>query len=288
MTPLLHIAGCGRAARTLARLWNRNGNLRIGEVMNRSLASARSAVEFIGAGEPVARFDESIGGDWLLCGLPEGEIEPFALGLACRMPGQLQLAFHLSGSIPSHALSPLGVPVAAVHPVRPFADPERAANGFEGTWCAGEGEEAALEPVLDAFSAIGGRILRLNTRTKALYHAATVAAGNFLVALFALADDLARSAGLPENERRSLLCSLQRATLESVGAADPACALTGPIERADAAACRRLLDAVNVNMDADLADVFRVLGAATARLARRAHGDGRGYTAIEELFNAKN
>lgn len=287
MKPLLHIAGCGRAARTLARLWHGKGVLRIGQVMNRSLASAQDAVEFIGAGEPVEQLDDRITGDWLLCALPESELEPFALGLACRMPGQLELAFHLSGSVPAAALSPIGVPVAAVHPVRPFADPEQAASGFEGTWCAGEGDDYALAPVLDAFAAIGGRPLRLGARSKILYHASTVAAANFLVTLHALADELAGSAGLPEADRRSLLRALQAATLDSLGVDEPARALTGPIERADADTCRRLMSAVSAHLEPDLVEVYRALGAATANIARRVHGDTRDYAEIEAIFTRR-
>ncbi|MDX9701135.1 MAG: hypothetical protein RBT55_16300, partial [Rhodocyclaceae bacterium] len=46
----LNIIGCGRAARTLARLWLQAGAVRVGGVLNRSADSARAACDFIGAG----------------------------------------------------------------------------------------------------------------------------------------------------------------------------------------------------------------------------------------------
>src|SRR5699024_12777200 len=93
--PAVHILGCGRAARAVARRLLADGYLRPGLVANRSLDSARRAVDFIGAGEPVARLDERIAGGWLLLGLPDGLLAPASLP---RLPAALSLGFHLSGS----------------------------------------------------------------------------------------------------------------------------------------------------------------------------------------------
>ena len=56
MTPRLHLLGAGRTARTLARLWQEAGVLRIGQVRNRSLDSALRAVAWIGQGRAVEEF----------------------------------------------------------------------------------------------------------------------------------------------------------------------------------------------------------------------------------------
>src|SRR5699024_11909517 len=82
--PALHILGCGRAARAVARRLLADGYLRPGLVANRSLDSARRAVEFIGAGEPVAQLDERIAGGWLMLGLPDGRSEEHTSELQSR------------------------------------------------------------------------------------------------------------------------------------------------------------------------------------------------------------
>lgn len=284
MTPTLHIIGCGRAARALARLWHRQGVLHIGRVMNRSLDSARAAIDFIGAGEAVTRPDDGMAGAWLLLGLPDGELEAFAAGLADRIAGRPELVFHLSGSVAANVLAPLACPVAAVHPVRAFANPEDAARNFAGTWCVGEGDEAALGKVLAVFETIGARTARLESRDKRLYHAATVAASNFLVALHQLARDLATQSGLPADSAVPMLIDLQRDTLRNLEAADPVAALTGPIERGDVAACRNLLDAV-AQLAPEHQDLFRAQARAVVQLARRKSPGDPVWEDLEELLN---
>src|SRR5690625_1201634 len=146
--PTLHILGCGRAARAVARCLLADGYLRPGLVANRSLDSARRAVEFIGAGEPVAQLDERIAGGWLMLGLPDGLLAPASLP---QLPAAPSLVFHLSGSAEAGVLRSLGERVASVHPVRAFSDPALATKNFAGTWCVAEGDEAALDRLQPVF-----------------------------------------------------------------------------------------------------------------------------------------
>ena len=281
--PTLHVAGCGRAARTLARLWAESGTLAIGQIMNRDPASARRAARFIGGGEPVEHFDDRITRGWLMVGLPESALEAFVTGLRARMPGEPELCFHLSGAIGARVLEPLGCPFAAVHPVRPFARPDHALAEFPGTWCVGEGTAVALDRVLPAFEAIGGRTVRFEARSKPLYHASTVAAANFLVAVHRLALELAKTAGLEEAAARQLLCDLQAASLENIRVLGPADALTGPIERGDLEACRRLLEAVARHAPAYL-DEFTALARASLDLARTRRPGDPAWRQLAALF----
>lgn len=264
-SPTLHIAACGRAAGSLARMWHAAGLTRIGTVANQSVASARDAVARVGAGEAVetGRFDP--GGGWLLIGAPDGRIAELATGIAGRRSGPPALAFHLSGSLPAEALRVLDCPVAAVHPMRPFPRDDDAAD-LDGAWCVGEGDDAALDQVLPLFQAIGGRPRRLKTTDKRLYHAATVAGANFTVTVQALALELAAAAGLPEEDAREMLADLARASLENVRHHGPENALTGPVERGDTETSRALEAAVARHRP-DASPLFRALMEATGVLA---------------------
>lgn len=269
--PIVHVLGCGRAARSVLRWLFEAGQIEIGQVCNRSLESATDAVEFLGGGRPVSQLDHDITAGWLLLGLPDGELDGVARGLACRMPGQPELAFHLSGSMPAAMLEPLGTPCASVHPLRAFADPVRAIADMQGTWFVAEGEAPICQRLEPVFTRAGGRWLTLVGGNKALYHAATVAASNYLVTLTQLARKLAGKAGLDPDAAAELLAHLQSTTLAGLEVHSPARALTGPVERGDLDACTRLVNAVD-RADPGAGRLFRALGLATLDLAIEKRG----------------
>ncbi|TVQ39007.1 MAG: DUF2520 domain-containing protein [Wenzhouxiangella sp.] len=283
--PRLHCYGCGRAARVILRWLHEQAAVDIGQVCNRSLASARVAVDFIGAGQAVTNLDADVTGDWLLLGIPDGELSAAALGLACRMPGQAELVFHLSGSTPAAVLEPLGVPVASVHPARAFAEPEAALGAMPGTWCVGEGQAEPLRRLQTIFEKGGGRWLSMDASGKAAYHAATVVASNYLVTLNELARSLASVSGLPAPEAADLLDGLQRAGLDALKGSSPASVLTGPIERGDAMAVARLVAAADEQGQGEL---FRALGLATLRLAQSGRGSLASDSAVEASLTSRS
>lgn len=282
--PRLHVLGCGRAAGAIARCLIDTGRVRPGLVVNRSVESARRAVTFIGGGEAAAELDERVAGDWLMLGLPDGVLGDSLQDLIGDLPAAPRLVFHLSGSVEASVLKVTGAPSAAVHPVRAFSDPGHAAEHFTGTWCVAEGDDDVLEVLRPVFEAAGGRWLAFAARDKAAWHAATVAASNFLVTIQALARTLADRAGLSEAQAAEVLCDLQQGTLEGLRERSPRQALTGPIERGDEAACRRLVAAA-VGLDHGQARLFSELGIATLELARMKRGGRDGDEGLERLFS---
>src|SRR6056297_1582575 len=231
----LHIVGCGRVGRSLARLWADAGTFSIGQVVNRSVESAQAAVEFIGQGraaETLGRIDAE---DWLMLAVPDGRLVPVAEKTAETIDehtGQAQagpaFVFHVSGAEPAEVLRPIGPLVASVHPVCPFSDPARAVETFPGSYALGEGDDEVLDRVLQAFAAIGAETMRFSPVDKRRYHAATIAASNFLNVLDDLALGLAESAGLAPEPALKVIVALQRAGLANIERVGPLQALTGP------------------------------------------------------------
>src|SRR4051812_48502101 len=112
------------------------------------------------------------------------------------------VVFHCSGSLASSELGPVsarGAHVASVHPLKTFADPREAVRTFVGTYCAVEGDRAALDVLVPAFERIGGRVSEIDPRFKTIYHAASVIVCNYLTALLEV--------GLRCYERTGLDCA---------------------------------------------------------------------------------
>jgi predicted short-subunit dehydrogenase-like oxidoreductase (DUF2520 family) len=283
--PLIHILGGGRTARSIARVLGECGAVRVGQVCNRSLDSARAAVEFIGAGQPVESFDAGLSTGWLMVGLPDGMIEEAIAVLAEGLTARPRLAFHLSGSVPSTVLEPLGCKVASVHPLKAFSDPEQASASFAGTWCATEGECPALADLRPVFEQAEARWVEFKPQNKAAWHAATVAASNFLVTVNALARELAELAGMEQADAARLLSDLQQGTLGNLAEQPAVRALTGPFERGDLSACRRLHAAVHDGLSPTSAALFDHLAQATLALAREKRGDRPDDDELERLFS---
>lgn len=282
--PLIHILGAGRTARSIARVLGKRDVIRVGQVCNRSLESARDAVEFIGAGRPVDRFDAALSEGWLMVGPPDGSIEETMVFLAEQIPQRPQMAFHLSGSMPSSVLAPVGERIASVHPLRAFSDPAAAVAGFAGTWCVAEGEQGALAELRAVFERAQARWIEFQARDKAAWHAATVAASNFLVVIQALARRLALQAGMADEDAARLLTDLQSGTLALLKDKPVADVLTGPFERGDEVACRRLHDAVHQLPRRGDQELFDALARAAVRLAGEKRGSLESDRAVVELF----
>lgn len=233
----LNIIGCGRAAKTLARLWQRQRAIEIGAVLTRSHAGALDACRFIGGGRAVARIADMGPADLWLLGVPDREIESVARRLAaCGSIRPGDGVFHLSGFSSSALLEPLGAQgagVASVHPVLSFAEPDRAVEQFGGSLCGVEGSPDLCVQLTRLFATIGGNCFPLDAGHKPLYHAGSVFASNFLVVIMDVARKAYLAAGVAPDVAERLLAPLASATLANVIERGARVSLTGPAARGD-------------------------------------------------------
>ncbi len=269
---VLNVIGCGNLGRVLCRLWHQSGTFQIGCVRNRSLASAQSAVAFIGAGTPMAGDEELTPAVVTLIGTPDDAIEAAAARLAtCGVLRPGDVLFHCSGSLSSALLSParaLGAHVASVHPIHSFADPLRSVKTFEGTFCALEGDPAALPLLGDAFTALGGTVFPLQSGHKSVYHAGTVFAANYLVALLEVSRRCLEQAGVPQEQALAVLGPLVRGAVDNVFAKGTTRALSGPIACGDDGVVARQLASLE-EWDPEVAALYRHLGRVTTQLSQQ-------------------
>jgi predicted short-subunit dehydrogenase-like oxidoreductase (DUF2520 family) len=263
----LNIIGCGKLARTLARLWTDKRALSVADVLNRSSESAARAVSFIGAGRAVADMHPA---DLWLIGTPDHQIRAVCEQLAAS--GLLKdgaIVFHCSGALDSSELAAAarqGAAVASAHPVASFAEPESMLAKFAGTYCCVEGDSMAREALAAMFGAIGARVLKIDGASKIIYHAGAVFASNYLVALVEVAVQACIESGIPRVVALELLQPLVKGSMENAFKLGTAKALTGPIARGDTALVKKQYAALAA-WDPAVAELYKELGLVAARLA---------------------
>jgi predicted short-subunit dehydrogenase-like oxidoreductase (DUF2520 family) len=273
MMKTLNIVGAGHVGRALGRLFYARRAFAVQDVLARSPASARAAVDFIGAGQAVDDMQALRPADVWLLAVPDDRIAEVAQQLAASRGLQGAVVFHCSGakaSVELDALRQAGALAASVHPVRSFADPQQVADAFDGTFCGVEGDEGALALLNPALGTIGARVVGIDARAKTVYHAASVFASNYLVTVLDAALRAYQAAGIPQDVARELARPLAAETLANVFRLGPETALTGPIARGDTATVARQQAAVGA-WDAPTGALYEALAAATWDLARRKH-----------------
>jgi predicted short-subunit dehydrogenase-like oxidoreductase (DUF2520 family) len=197
---------------------------------------------------------------------------------------------HCSGALSSECLDPareeLGCRVASFHPLQSFPTVEAALASVPGSYCFGEGDEAALLALEELGAAIGVHCVRIDTRHKALYHAAAVMACNYLTGLMDASLTLAASARIDRVVAWRALEPLIRATVENISELGTEAALTGPIARGDRRTVTNQLEVLDRNAR-ELSDLYRALGSWTVGVAlRKGSIDERTARALLEALAA--
>jgi predicted short-subunit dehydrogenase-like oxidoreductase (DUF2520 family) len=238
--------------------------------MGRGLAAALEQ-----GGHPVRllgrerRLEDTREAGLVLLAVPDDAIEGVAAELARSAAiGTEQVVLHLSGLLDRLALHPLastGAALGSFHPLQTVADPATAPALLRGAYAGLEGDARALAAGAHLAHWLGMRPVRLAPGAKPAYHAGAVIASNYAVVLAAVAEQLARRAGIADPDAGSVYLPLLRGTLANL-AIGPAAALTGPIRRGDAATVRRHLEALTP----EERPLYRELGRVALRLARTA------------------
>lgn len=319
----LNLIGAGKLGQTLAHLWQLQGQFRIQQVLTRSEESAQRACDFINgtqindnqingdqaynhSAQAVTSFEELQPADIWLLATPDGDIAQAAAQLHQRpdLISQDTILLHCSGTLNSNVLSSRGLDsralnnsaltgtnssgasVASIHPIHSFASPSESLNTFAGSYCGYEGETAALNTLLPAFTAIGAQLFAIDGEQKMLYHAASVIACNYLVGLMDASLECFEAAGVSRAQAQQLLFPITRQTLENVLTGSPQKALTGPISRGDINTVRHHLDAIQTQKP-QLADIYKALGLQTAKVAAQQEppADAQSLSAIKSLLS---
>ena len=271
MKPTVAIIGCGTVGTAIGKLLARAG-YRITGVATRSLETADRAANIIGAQRFSDRpWDLTLDANLVFITTPDDAIQSTCKAIAEHNGFEKgSVVIHCSGALSSAILSPAkacGAFVATLHPLQSFASVEQAEKLVPGSFCAVEGDDAALPIMRQLVKDLGGVFMEVSSDGKTLYHAAAVAASNYLVALIHVALELDRSAGIPPDASFWALLPLIKGTLDNIGAKGIPEALTGPIARGDVDTVAAHLQAIKARTP-NLLMIYSTLGLHTVDLAK--------------------
>ena len=266
----INFIGCGKAGRSLGKLWHQQQCFIIGDVCTQSLKSAEEACNKIGAGRPVQSIAEMAHADVYVIATPDRCIKASATALEEHVEHANHIVMHLSGALESSILKTdiaSSQKVVSVHPVHSFSD-NTDSKSFSGAWCGSEGDVEAKRLIAPAFEQIGGKVFEIETGKKLAYHAACVMVSNYVNALVGAGMDGFQLAGIKPDTARALIEPILVNTVNNIVKLGPVDSLTGPIKRGDWDIVRQEqceLDAA----DPLLGEIYRALGKATERLTTK-------------------
>ena len=236
--PIINIVGCGRVGKTLGKLLHQKQLAQIQDIVNVTLKSAQQAVNFIGAGTACQNLESLRSADIYLMTTPDHVIQFICEQLlTVHIPKVSAMFVQCSGILSAAKSMPTakakGYQVVSVHPLKSFADPNKSVETFDGTYCALEGNANAIEKCDTLLTALGAKTFIVNSKQKALYHAAAVMASNYVVTLHDIAEKTFMHAGIDKTTATHITHSLMQGTLNNLENLTAKEALTGPMYRGE-------------------------------------------------------
>ncbi len=234
----LTLIGAGKTGKSIAKLLLGNQLISLTGILNRRHKSTQCAQEELGALHAYHDLNEIKPCDIIMIAVDDSSIAQVAHALSqAGVVNAGTIVFHLSGTYSSDVLAPLqaeGALIASVHPLRSFADPDKAIAHFSGTYCATDGDNAALSVLIPLFTQIGATPFTIDPADKGRYHAASVFAANFPIALYHIAQKLYAECGINAKTSHHISHSLMQGVVTNAkDALDLKSALTGPLARGD-------------------------------------------------------
>ena len=268
------IAGAGRVAQALGRLLFDAGEPVVC-VASRDIHRAQAAAEFIGPGvQAVSYADFPRCASRLLIAVADAGLTDVSAILSAKpgiaKPG-IKVALHTCGARGPEALAPLsanGIACGTIHPLQTIASGAQGVAALHGAAFAIWGDPAALTWAERIAALARGEALRIAPELKPFYHAASVMASNYVMALMDASQTLMGYAGVEPCAALRALAPLLRTTLANALERGPVEALTGPIERGDQETVAAHLKALSTAPE-QIRSLYRAAGRQTVDMARR-------------------
>jgi len=199
-----------------------------------------------------------------------------------------RVVLHTSGALSADILEPLqraGFAVGSLHPLVSISESRSGADLLTHAFFSVEGDPAAVRVGRSIVSHLGGESFKIDSRRKALYHAAAVTASPNMTALFDIALEMLGACGLRPARARRILLPLIESTVANLATQDPARALTGTFKRGDVSTVQKHLAALKTaNLPQALA-AYVVLGQRSISMAKKHSANPAGLDKITRLLS---
>lgn len=275
------IIGAGKVGFSLGKFFA-VGGLELAGYWSRSEESAREAAEFTGS-RAYENLESLVRG----CGAiffttPDGAItETYVCAREFGISGKFLC--HCSGSLTAADAFPgsaeRGAGALSLHPLFPVSSKYESYKELQNALFCIEGDCEPAAYFRSALEKLGAKTQLIPSEGKARYHAGCVMASNFMCALAREAAALLVSCGFTSEGAIGALAPLMRSNLEHIIADGPEAALTGPVERCDAATVRRHLENIT---EPKRRLLYKALSASLVEMAERRH-TGADYGEIKKL-----
>lgn len=178
---------------------------------------------------------------------------------------------HMSGALGSDILSALknkGCHTYSLHPLLSFAEPAKACSRIKEAVFSLEGDSEKMEFMTRFLKETGCEFFIIDTKKKALYHAAACVASNYVTVLLDYAFSLYGDMGLSREDAAKALLPLVKGTVQNAEDGGPDKTLTGPISRGDSSVIQRHMEAFS-ELPKDKEEFYRFMGLQTADYVSR-------------------
>jgi len=209
--------------------------------------------------------------DLIIITTPDDLIDSIAHKLAETQNGMRgpRTVLHTSGALAADVLAPLrraGFAAGSLHPLVSISESRLGAELLTNAFFSVEGDQAAVSVAKSIVSDLGGESFKIDSRCKALYHAAANFSGAFVIALIQETIALWGKLGIAETDALAALLPLLRGTADNVEKLGAAGGLGSAIARGDAGTLRKHLDVLAREAPHSL-ELYRILSLRTIPLA---------------------
>ncbi len=265
----ISIVGVGRIGGALALALARKG-FSGGKLAGRNRETAENLVKSMKNPPTILEFQScsEINSDVILIATQDSEIAT-AADLIPVKSGYFPIVLHTSGSLSSEILRKIkNSSIGSLHPLVSISDAFVGADRFEDVFFAVEGDDKAVDAAQTIAKVLGGKPFAIETKTKALYHAAAVLACGHFVALFDSANEMLEKCGIDKALGKEILLPLVKSTIANLEVQSAENALTGTFARLDQDAFQNHVKLMKENISEDILEVYLQLGLRSLHLVK--------------------
>ncbi|MCD7922195.1 MAG: DUF2520 domain-containing protein [Clostridiales bacterium] len=200
------------------------------------------------------------------------------------LPIQNKMILHCSGSLSSAIFSDIGRTRAcgySIHPLLAVNDRYTSWEKLGTAFFTLEGDDRYLCFLKEMFEQFGNTVEVISAENKIRYHAAAAVASNLYVGLVDLSEDLLCSCGFSSENAHAALAPLILGNAQNIADAGVVRALTGPIERNDAATVSAHLSALS----GEAKEIYRLLSKQVVKVAQEKHPE-RDFDKLEGVLTS--